>query len=180
MEHTANHIYGVVGGLEFLVQLNVCAVGILNLNIVPGVNVYLLNACPENVFCKEREFRHFCVKLVYKLGLGHSLNGNPVVQQVLSDVPLDLIFHLVIAGIYIVYAVDHQRRILARNVGLHLVQHVGEFPILFGFEEQILRCGISCKAHSINTSFAIFDTAFRKSLLFLSVSAPNRFPARNC
>lgn len=57
------------GGLEFLVQLYVCAVRVLHLNIVPGVNIYLLNSRPKDVFCKERELRHFGVKLVYELRL---------------------------------------------------------------------------------------------------------------
>ena len=113
MEHTADNIDCVVGGLEFLVYLDGSAVTVLHLYIVPRVYIYLLNACAEDVFREEGEFRHFRIQSVDKLRLRHILNGNSVIKEILSYIPLYLIFHLIVACVDIVDAIYNEGGILA-------------------------------------------------------------------
>lgn len=131
-----------------LVNFNVRAVGILDFNIVPGIDIYFLNPRAENIFCEERKLRHFGVELIHKFGLRQTINGNSVIKQIFSDIPLDLLFYIVVAGVDVIDPVDHEHGIFARNVRLHLVQNVGEFALFVALKKEILRVGICRQIHN--------------------------------
>ena len=98
----------MVWRLEFFLKLYCLAVTVLHLNVVPGIYIYFLNSRTENIFCKERKFSHFGVQLVDQLLLSHALRGNAVVEKIFSDIPFYLSLDLVVALIYVVYAVDNE------------------------------------------------------------------------
>ena len=113
VQHSAHYIDCMIGRLEFLNDFYIIAVAVLNFDVIPGIYVDFLNACAENIFCKERKLRHFGIQLIHKLRLRQPLNGNAVVEQILADIPLDLQLHLVISRIHIIDSVDNERGIFA-------------------------------------------------------------------
>ena len=144
VQHSPDNVYGVLGRLEFLVDFDVRAVGILHLNIVPGIDVDFLDSRAENVLCEERKLRHFGVELIHKFGLRQPLNGNTVIEQIFADVPLDLLLYIIVARINVIDPVDHEHGIFARNVGLHLIQNVGKLALFIRFIEQVLCTILRC------------------------------------
>jgi len=53
MEHTANYVDGVFGRVKVFVKLYCSTIAVLDLNIIPGVDVNFLNPCPEDVFSEK-------------------------------------------------------------------------------------------------------------------------------
>ena len=45
-----------------LVDLDVCSIGILDFNIVPGIDIYFFDPRSENIFRQKRKFSHFVLK----------------------------------------------------------------------------------------------------------------------
>ena len=132
----------MIGRLEFLIDFDVRAVAVLDFDVIPRIYINFLNARSENIFRKKLKFSHFGIELIHKLCLRQSLNGNAFVKQIFPDIPLDLIFYLIIAGVDIVDPVDDERGIFAGNLPLNLGQNIGEIPLFIRLEEQILCIGI--------------------------------------
>ena len=113
MQHTANNVYSVFGGLEMLVNFDVRSIGILDFNIVPGIDIYFLDPRAENIFRQKRKLSHFRVELVDQFRLCKPLDGNTVIEQIFPDIPLDLLLDIIVTRIYVIDPVDHQHGIFA-------------------------------------------------------------------
>ena len=97
----------MVGIFEVFVKLYGSSVRILNLNVIPRVDVDFFYSRTEDVFCEERELCHFGVELVNKLFLSKPLDREAVVEKIFPDIPLYLSFDLVIACAYVIDSVNY-------------------------------------------------------------------------
>lgn len=91
MEHPADHIDGMVGAVEVLLQLDHLAAGIQNFNITPGIDIDLLNTGAEDVLGEEAKLGHLGVESVHQLFPGQIPDSNSPVLDIFADVSLDLL-----------------------------------------------------------------------------------------
>ena len=128
MEHPADHIDGMVGAVEVLLQLDHLAAGIQNFNITPGIDIDLLNTGAEDVLGEEAKLGHLGVEGIHQLFPGQIPDGNAPILDIFADVSLDLLL-----GIRS-HTICDEGGIFAGDIFLNILQHRTEIPAL------ILRC----------------------------------------
>ena len=64
--------------------------GALNLHIIPGIDVNLLNPIPVNVFGQKTKFSHLGIDPVNQFFRCHALNRNTLILNILGRKPPDL------------------------------------------------------------------------------------------
>ena len=118
-----------------LVQLNGAAIGILDLDVPPGVDVDLLDAIRKDVLGQETVLSHFRVEGVHQLVLGHTVHCHALLLEETGNPP----FHL---GLGVLAVIDDQTGIAAGQKGLHLLQQLIErHPFFLGGKKDIARLG---------------------------------------
>ena len=116
-------------------QLDGSAVGILNLDVAPGIDVDLLDAVGEDVLGQKPILGHLRIQGVHQFALSHAVHGHAVILQIAGDPALHLLLGLVAA-------LRDQGGIGAGEVGLHLAENLREgHPLGLGSEEDIARLG---------------------------------------
>ena len=125
----------MVRGVEVFLQLDGSAVGILDLDVAPGIDVDLLDAVGEDVLGQKPILGHLCIQGVHQFALSHAVHGHVVILQIAGDPALHLLLGLVAA-------LRDQGGIGAGEVGLHLAENLREgHPLVLGSEENIARFG---------------------------------------
>ena len=153
MQHPAHHVDGMLGAFKPLLKLLCLPTCILDLDILPAVDVNLLDAGPEHIPGQKGELRHLRIDGVHQILSAHALHGDPVVLHIFGDIALDL-------GLGILPAFIHdQRGILAGNILLYLLQNRGEFPgVVLRGEEQVMgpeRCSALLELYRLVLLFYI-------------------------
>ena len=116
-------------------QLDGSAVGILNLDVAPGIDVDLLDAVGEDVLGQKPILGHLRIQGVHQFALSHAVHGHAVILQIAGDPALHLLLGLVAA-------LRDQGGIGAGEVGLHLAENLCKgHPLVLGSEEDIARFG---------------------------------------
>ena len=92
LQHTANDIGGVFRRVKMLLQLGGMTVGILDLNVPPGVDVDLLDAVCEDVLGQKSVLCHFRVQGIHQLRGCHAIHGNAILLQIPCHAALYLLF----------------------------------------------------------------------------------------
>ena len=116
-------------------QLDGAAVGILDLNVAPGIDVDLLDAVGEDVLGQKPILGHLRIQGVYQFALSHAVHGHTVILQIAGDPALHLLLGLVAV-------LRDQGGIGAGEVGLHLTENLREgHSLILGSEEDIARLG---------------------------------------
>ena len=95
LEHTADDIGRMVRGVEVFLQLDGAAIGILDLDIAPGIDVDLLDSVGEDVLGQESILGHLRIQGVYQLALAHAVHRHAIVLQIAGDPALHLLLGLV-------------------------------------------------------------------------------------
>ena len=135
LQHTADDIGRMVRRVKVFLQLDGAAVGILDLDVPPGIDVDLLDAVCKDVLGEETVFGHFRVQSVHQLALRHAVHSHSVVLQIPGDAALHLLLGLI-------PAVGNQGGIGAGEVGLHLTEYLPEgHPLGLGSEEDFACLG---------------------------------------
>ena len=135
LEHTADDIGCVVRGVEVFLQLDGAAVGILDLNVAPGIDVDLLDAVGEDVLGQKSILGHLRIQGIHQFALSHAVHGHAVILQIAGDSALHLLLGLVAA-------LCNQGGIGTGEVGLYLSENLREgHPLGLGSEEYIARLG---------------------------------------
>ena len=135
LEHTADDIGRVVRGVEVFLQLDGAAVGILDLNVAPGIDIDLLDAVGEDVLGQKPILGHLRIKGIHQLALAHAVHRHAIVLQIAGDPALHLLLGLVAA-------LCDQGGIGTGEVGLYLSENLRErHPLGLGSEEDIARLG---------------------------------------
>ena len=125
----------MVRRIKVFLQLDGAAIGILDLNVAPGIDVDLLNTVGKDVLGQKAILSHFRVQGVHQLTLGHALHGHAVILQIAGDTALHLLLGLVAA-------LRDQGGIGTGEVGLYLSENLREgHPLGLGSEENIARFG---------------------------------------
>ena len=116
-------------------QLDGAAVGILDLNVAPGIDVDLLDAFGEDVLGQKPILGHLRIKGVHQLALAHTVHRHAIVLQIAGDPALHLLLGLIAA-------LCNQGGIGTGEVGLYLSENLREgHPLGLGSEEDIARFG---------------------------------------
>ena len=116
-------------------QLDGAAVGILDLNVAPGIDVDLLDSVGEDVLGQESILGHLRIQGVYQLALAHAVHRHAIVLQIAGDPALHLLLGLIAA-------LCNQGGIGTGEVGLYLSENLREgHPLGLGSEEYIARLG---------------------------------------
>ena len=116
-------------------QLDGAAIGILDLDIAPGIDVDLLDSVGEDVLGQESILGHLRIQGVYQLALAHAVHRHAIVLQIAGDPALHLLLGLVAV-------LRDQGGIGTGEVGLYLTEHLREgHPLGLGSEEDIARFG---------------------------------------
>ena len=135
LEHTADDIGRMVRGVEVFLQLDGAAVGILDFNVAPGIDVDLLEAVGEDVLGQKPILGHLRIKGIHQLALAHAVHRHAIVLQIAGDPALHLLLGLVAA-------LCDQGGIGTGEVGLYLTENLREgHPLGLGSEEDIARFG---------------------------------------
>ena len=66
----------MVWGVEVFLQLDGSAVGILNLDVAPGIDVDLLDAVGEDVLGQKPILGHLRIQGVHQFALSHAVPGH--------------------------------------------------------------------------------------------------------
>ena len=135
LEHTADDIGRVVRRVEVFLQLDGAAIGILDLNVAPGIDVDLFDAFGEDVLGQKPILGHLRIKGVHQLALAHDVHRHAIVLQIAGDPALHLLLGLVAA-------LCDQGGIGTGEVGLYLTENLREgYPLGLGSKEDIARLG---------------------------------------
>ena len=135
LEHTADDIGRVVRRVEVFLQLDGAAIGILDLNVAPGIDVDLFDAFGEDVLGQKPILGHLRIKGVHQLALAHDVHRHAIVLQIAGDPALHLLLGLVAA-------LCDQGGIGTGEVGLYLTENLREgHPLGMGSKEDIARLG---------------------------------------
>ncbi len=138
MQHPAHHVDGVLGAFKPFLQLLCFPACILDLDILPAVDVDLLDAGSEHILGQEGELRHLRIDGVHQLLAAHALHGDPVILHIFGDVPLDLLPCILPALFH------DQRGILTGDILLYLLQDGRKIPgVILRGEEQVM--GPECR-----------------------------------
>ena len=125
----------MIRGVEVFLQLDGAAVGILDLDIAPGIDVDLLDSVGEDVLGQESILGHLRIQGVYQLALAHAVHRHAIVLQIAGDPALHLLLGLVAV-------LRDQGGIGAGKVGLHLAENLRKgHSLVLGSEEDIARLG---------------------------------------
>ena len=116
-------------------QLDGAAVGILDLDVAPGIDVDLLDTIGEDVLGQKPILSHLRIQGVHQFTLSHAVHGHAVILQIAGDPALHLLLGLVAV-------LRDQGGIGTGEVGLYLTENLREgHPLGLGSEEDIARLG---------------------------------------
>ena len=125
----------MVRRVKVFIQLDGAAIGILNLDVTPGIDVDLLDAVCKDVLGEEAVLGHFRIQGIDQLALSHAIHSHTVVLQVSGNAALHLLLGLIAA-------VGNQSGIGTREVGLHLTEYLCKrHPFVQGSEEEVACLG---------------------------------------
>ena len=114
-----------------LVQLDGTAIGILDLDVTPGVDVNLLDTVCKDILGQEAVLGHFRVQGIHQFIGIHAVHGHTLILQIPSDTALDLLLGFLAA-------LSDQGSISAGEIRLHLTEHFRKGHSLgLGCEEEV-------------------------------------------
>ena len=152
--------------IEMLLQLGGMTVGILDLNVPPGVDVDFLDAVCEDVLGQKSVLCHFRVQSVHQLRGCHAVHSDAILLQIPCHAALHLLF-----GIRVIFC--DKGGVGFREIALHLTECLrkGDAFLLWGKEEFACTgcCCVSrekCPSGALLKGDVMYLCLFRLSLRF--------------
>ena len=135
LQHTADDIGCMVRRVKVFLQLDGAAIGILDLDISPGIDVDLLNALGKDILGEKAVLSHFRIECGHQFSLRHAVNSHAVILQI----PGNAAFHLLFCLITILC---DQGGIGTGEIGLYLAENLCKrHPLIQGGKEDIACLG---------------------------------------
>jgi hypothetical protein len=104
-----------------LIKFNGGTITVLNLNVIPCVDVNFLDTDAEYILGEKRKLCHLGVQGIHQLHLCHAANCDAVILNILGDIPLYLSLNFLCASI------GDEGRIFAGDILLYLMKHRTKF-----------------------------------------------------